>query len=279
MGRLDKSVVSVQVPSLPSGAPSFEEHKFSEVRTRFLNPGNVDNDPWNILDLQSPLPPAILPNFLTGENCQLLVLVRNAVLMGGSAERVSAPRKEWNEWKNVLEWVLMSEGGHHTAPHMDSHGYATWITAQEEAIGIGWMSCPTDDERAAWMASPESYTEGRWRYIVLKPGQTIFFAPGTIHFVFRVRNRQTLALGGHILQWSTIDRWIQVVRAELKNTDATNEAMEETAPKLVHVVAQLVEDKVKEGRVEELGGKAAVESFFDAVKVGSPGCCERQVLC
>jgi hypothetical protein len=81
-----------------------------------------------LYNLQSPLPQSILPNFLTGENCQLLLLVRNTVLMENSAERVVASTQGWNEWKNVLEWVLMSEGGHNTAPHMDSHGFGTWLT-------------------------------------------------------------------------------------------------------------------------------------------------------
>ncbi len=43
--------------------------------------------------------------------------------------------------------------------------------------------------------------------------------------------------------------------------------MKTTAPKLVGVVATLAEAKVKEGRVEELGGEAAVRGFFESVKV------------
>ncbi|AEO60989.1 hypothetical protein MYCTH_2310767 [Thermothelomyces thermophilus ATCC 42464] len=67
---------------------------------------------------------------------------------------------EWREWKAVDKWALVSEGGNHTAPHMDSHGYATWITVQEGSIGFGWMACPTKEEREAWMAEPDRYTEG-----------------------------------------------------------------------------------------------------------------------
>ncbi|KAK3290117.1 uncharacterized protein B0H64DRAFT_413821 [Chaetomium fimeti] len=93
-----------------------------------------------------------------------------------------------------------------------------------------------------------------------------FFGPGTIHGVFREQNCQTLAFGGHVLQWSGIQRWIQVVLAELNNPATTNEEMKTTAPKLVGVVATLVETKVKEGRVEELGGEAAVKGFFESVR-------------
>jgi len=186
--------------------------------------------------------------------------------MAGRAERVVASTQQWNEWKDVDKWTLLSQGGHHTAPHMDSHGYPTWITAQEGIIGFMWMSSPTKEEWEAWIANPHCCTDGRWRYVPLRPGETVFFPSGTIHCVFRERDRQTLAFGGHLLQWSGIQRWIQVVLAELKNPATTNEEMKTTAPKLVGVVATLVEAKVKEGRVEELGGEAAVRGFFESVK-------------
>ncbi|SPO02465.1 uncharacterized protein DNG_05138 [Cephalotrichum gorgonifer] len=265
MGALDNSV-SVQIPSRSSTTDSFEVRKLSEVRKRFLDQ-RATADPWNIQDLQSPLPQSILPNFLTGENCQLLLQARNTALMEGSAERVVASTQEWNEWKNVLEWILLSEGGNNTAPHTDSHGFATWITAQEESIGFGWMSCPTKEEREEWMADPHRFTGGRWRYVVLKPGQSFYFKPGTIHFVFRVQGlAQTLALGGHTLQWTGIERWMQVLLAQMKNPAITNEDMNWSAPKLVRIIAKLVTARVEEGEVEELGGEATVMRFFASVK-------------
>ncbi|KAK3371250.1 hypothetical protein B0T24DRAFT_628270 [Lasiosphaeria ovina] len=76
----------------------------------------------------------------------------------------------WSQWMDVLEWVLISEGGHNTAPHTDSHGLATWITIQEGHFGFGWLSCPTQKERDEWMANPHSFTGGQWRYVVLTRG-------------------------------------------------------------------------------------------------------------
>ncbi|KAK4119380.1 hypothetical protein N657DRAFT_559977, partial [Parathielavia appendiculata] len=67
---------------------------------------------------------------------------------------------KWNEWKDVDKFALLSQGGHHTTLHMDSHGYGTWFTVQEGWIGFGWMSRPTDEERDSWMASPDCYTDG-----------------------------------------------------------------------------------------------------------------------
>ncbi len=187
--------------------------------------------------------------------------------MGSSAERPVASAEDWNTWRNVTEWALLSEGGHNTAPHMDSHGYSTWITVQEGHIGFGWMSRPTREEQDAWMANPHSYTGGDWRYVVLPPGYTVFFPSGTIHFVFRVRDRQTLALGGHILQWSGIEQWLKVVVAQMENPWITNEKIAKSAPKYVRVVSGLVSNRVRTGRVEEMGGRDTVEKFFGLVKV------------
>ncbi|KAH6690124.1 hypothetical protein EV126DRAFT_445459 [Verticillium dahliae] len=264
MGNLDR-FISVQIPSRSALSESFEVRKLSEVKSRYLADESTD-DPWNILDLQSPLPSAILPNFLSGENCQLLLQVRDTVLMEESAERVVASSRQWNEWRNVLEWVLMSQGGHNTAPHTDSHGFSTWITAQEGCIGFGWLSDPTDKERAAWIANPGSYTGGRWRYTVLKPGQTVFFVSGTIHFVFRIRAPQTLALGGHVLQWSGLERWMAIVLTQMRNPSITNEDMGVSAAKYVGVVSRLVVAKVNEDRANGLEIEDRILRFLDSVK-------------
>lgn len=92
-------------------------------------------------------------------------------------------------------------------------------------------------------------------------GQTYLLSSGTIHFVFRVRSCQTLALGGHVLQWSGNQRWVQVLLAHMRNPDIANKGMKSTAPNHVRVVAKLVSAKVEEGGVEELGGEAAIADF------------------
>jgi len=260
---LDRTI-SVQVPSRNCQMDSCEEKTLREVRDRFLN-GQPTNDPWNLLDLQNPLP-SILPSFLEGENCQLLLRIRDAVLMGESAERHIAFTEDWNIWRNVTEWALLSEGGHNTAPHMDSHGYSTWIKVQEGHIGFGWMSRPTQEERDAWMSNPHSCTGGEWRYIILRPGDIVFFTSGTIHFVFRTRRTQTFALGSHILQWSSIVEWIEIVIAQMRNSSVTNENLD-SMPKIVHVVVKLVTNRIKTGRVEEMGGRDAVKRFLALVEV------------
>ncbi|CAK7203698.1 hypothetical protein SEUCBS139899_006441 [Sporothrix eucalyptigena] len=284
MENLDRRV-SVQVPSRHCMDDSFESRDLTQVRDRFLAPrppgqeGEYDDDPWNILDLRSPLPAAVLPRFLTNENCQLLPRLRDEVLNPSRAERDTAAREQWNEWRDVLEWVLLSQGGHNTSPHTDSHGLGTWITVQEGLFGFGWLSHPTPDERAAWTANPHDFQGGKWCFLILEPGQTIFFNSGTVHFVFRLRSEPTLALGGHVLQWSGIERWLSVVAAQMQNPHITNEDMEWSAPKYVRVVARLVEARLARGSrdrgslnqgngdagddiLAEMGGEAAVRRLL-----------------
>jgi hypothetical protein len=260
---LDRTV-SVQIPSrtLPEG--SCERKTLQEVRDRFLRQRPA-SDPWNLLDLQSPFPSA-LPSFLEGENCQLLLRVRDAVLMGNSAERVAAAGQDWNMWRNVTDWALLSEGGN-TAPHTDSHGFSTRITVRKGRIGFGWMSNPSQRQKQAWISDPHTYTDGEWRHVVLSPGQTVFFPSGTVHFVFRAQGEQTFALGGHILQWSSIDQWLEVIVSQVNNPEITNEDMELDVSKYVEIVKGLVENRIRAGRAEELGGQEVIGRFFSLLEV------------
>jgi len=199
-----------------------------------------------------------------GENVQLLQQMRDRVLTNDCAERKIATKDEWNEWKDVQEWALLSEGGHHTSPHMDSHGFGTWLTAQEGEVGFGWMSRPTEEEFDGWLRDPEGSTRGSWRFVVLRAGDTVFFNSGTIHFVFRVQDGQTMILGGHVLQWSNINRWIDIINKELEHPAATNEDMEGTVCKYVRLVGELVTDRLAEG--SDLAARGILVRFLTAVK-------------
>ncbi|CAK7271497.1 hypothetical protein SEPCBS57363_004650 [Sporothrix epigloea] len=263
MENLDRQV-SVQVPSRDCMDDSFESRDLTEVRDRFLGSDGLEvEDPWNILDLRSSLPAAVLPRFLTNENCQLLPRLRDEVLNPSRAERDMAAREQWNEWRDVLEWVLLSQGGHNTSPHTDSHGLGTWITVQEGLFGFGWLSHPTPAELAAWTANTYDFVGARWCFLVLEPGQTIFFNSGTVHFVFRLRSQATLALGGHVLQWTGIERWLSVVTAQMQNPHITNEEMEWSAPRYVRVVSRMVAARLQSGRgIDDMGGEAAVRRLL-----------------
>jgi hypothetical protein len=146
----------------------------------------ISDNLLNVLDLRNPLPRSVLPYFLTGEDYQLLNRVRDVLLEGASAERCTAPIVEWNKWKDDEDWVLLAQGSAHTLIHQDSCGKATWLTVQEGQLGIGWMSHPSKEQTRSWSADPNGFTGGQLRYVVLHPGQTIYFEADTIHFVYRL---------------------------------------------------------------------------------------------
>ena len=93
MEGLDQ-MVSVQIPSLSIHRPSHSRMRLTVVKERFLRDDCLSGR-WNLLDLGCSLP-GILPNFLMGENCQLLPRIRDEVLRGDMFDRTLASRKEWN---------------------------------------------------------------------------------------------------------------------------------------------------------------------------------------
>ncbi len=129
------------------------------------------------------------------------------------------------------------------------------------------MSSPSQRQKQAWISDPHTYTEGELRHIVLSPGQIVFFPSGTVHFVFRPRGEQTFALGGHILQWSSIDQWLEVVVGQVNNPEITNEDMKPDVSKYVEVVKGLVENRIRAGREEELGGQDVIGRYFSLLEV------------
>ncbi|KAF1366168.1 hypothetical protein EJ07DRAFT_92554 [Lizonia empirigonia] len=265
MGNPNRSV-SVQRPSLSLEQPSCTSMRLGDLQTLFMQ-NSISDDPLNVLDLRNPLPRSILPHLLTGEDCQLLSRVRDTVLEGTTAERCTASVAEWNKWKDDEDWVLLAQGGALTLTHQDSCGKATWLTVQEGLLGFGWLSQPSEEETHSWSADPNKFTGGQLRYVVLRPGQTIYFEAGTIHFVFRLAQHQTLLLGGHVLRWSRIDSWLDIVCNQLRFPNATNEDLLPSTPAYVEAIAQLVLEQQSLGRVGELGGEKAVTRFFDLKKV------------
>ncbi|MDF2435604.1 MAG: hypothetical protein JWP44_5237, partial [Mucilaginibacter sp.] len=256
--------ISVQVPSRFTNVASCTVKEFSDVRERFLDTRAVAEDgPWNVLDMANVLP-ARLPGCLTGLNCQVLRVLQHKVLSEGTAERTEASTVEWKRWKNVIDWVLLSEGGNNTAAHTDSNAFATWLTVQEGCIGFIWLSQPQDHERDSWILAHDTYTGGEWRFVVIRAGDTIIFNSGTIHSVCRPLGTQTLAFGGHFLRWTDLQKWLDVLTLQMEHPSMTNEDMTESAPKYVRTVLGLVQ---KGDYTELLGGKEAADKFCDRAQV------------
>jgi hypothetical protein len=269
MGNPNRTV-SVQKPSLRLEQPSCIAMRLGDIYDTFAE-NKASDDPLNVLDLRNPLPRSILPYFLTGEDCQLLSRVRDTILEGATAERCTAQVTEWNKWRDDEDWVLLAQGGAHTLTHQDSCGKATWLTVQEGLLGFGWISHPSREEIASWRDEPNGFTGGQLRYVVLRPGQTVYFEAGTIHFVFRLEQYQTLLVGGHVLRWSRIESWIEIVLTQLRFPNTTNEDLLPSVRAYIEAVAQLVSEQQSLGRSDELGGEEAVARFFDLKTVSRCG--------
>jgi len=182
------------------------------------------------------------------------------VLGRGSLGRISATRDDWKFWKEIETWILLAEGGSITPPHMDSHGLATWVSIQEGPWVFGWLSRPSEDELEEWKRKPNSYTGGKWRVAILRPGDTIYIPSATVHFVLRPYGKQTLCIAGHVLQWSGIVHCMQAMLDQYRDDQITNETMED-AVLYVRALDALVDQAVARGNVDMLGGPAAVKAF------------------
>ncbi|KAF7560139.1 hypothetical protein G7046_g4010 [Stylonectria norvegica] len=255
----DEGEISVQQPGLPDSGASCASMKLATVIKIFKDQDAIAASPINILDLYNPLNCG-RPSFLKNPNCFMLCEIQQCVLGKRndtdrvSAERAVAPVKMYRIWKQMEHWALLSQGGNNTAAHSDSKGMATWITAQEAGFGFGWWSQPTLPKFESWGSDPDSCDGGQWRYVFLRPGQTVFFPSGTIHFVFRARDRQTLAIGGHVLQWSNASHWLDIVELQIKNPSSTNEAVDGVLLEMLKAVRRLVMEKKARGTLELIGG-------------------------
>ena len=129
------------------------------------------------------------------------------------------------------------------------------------------MALPAKDKQLKnWMQKPHAYCGGDWRVIVLRPGETIYFPPGTVHFVSRRSGFQTFEIGGHVLQWSGIARSVQVMIDQHMYPRITNEEVED-AFAYVKALSVLVELKRKNGDIDSLGGDAEVAKILSLIQV------------
>lgn len=262
----DSAKVSIQDPAAKVKRHSCRNITVKDVKQRFTRP--APDNPWNLLELGAHHMYGLRPSFIQNEDCRLLTKVK---LPSGKGQTCRSSYARG--WKEVEVWTMISlagtESGASTEPHQDSHGFGTWITMQEGRMGFGWLSRPTAQERAEWESKPLFYAGGRWRYVVLEPGQTVYFPSGTVHFVFRLpaghaQGGNTMAYGGHVLRCSQIERWARCILAELRNTDITNEDKTESIPGYLDQVADFVAQAAKEGDdcLKRWGGREAVDEFL-----------------
>lgn len=256
----DNSKVFVQDPSIKIASEKHfaREVKIGTVKKRLLK-GKTKGMPWNCLELATHVEDGLRPAFLAGEDTRLLTKIKLEHATGSAAGRRSYPKG----YKEVEKWALLAESGALTEPHQDSHGYSTYITANQGRIGFGWLSYPTAEERKTWITDPASVPGDRFRYVVLKPGQTVFFPAGTVHFVFRLPSAgHTLAFGGHVLRCSTILQWVKTMLDEQSSPHVTNEDLTSSAPGYLNRVEKFVLEAGKKGTLWKWGGAEAANEFL-----------------
>ncbi|GAB7362125.1 hypothetical protein MBLNU230_g2152t1 [Neophaeotheca triangularis] len=233
-----------------------------ELKKRFASPLS-DGKPWNCLELATPADDGYRPQFLSTEDCRLLTKLK----IPGDGKKTS--RRDYHDgYKEVEKWALLGQAAL-TEPHQDSHGYSTYITVNEGLVGFGWLSNPTEHERAEWADDPAGFVGGRWRFVIVKPGQTVYFPAGTVHFVFRMPSGgNTLSFGGHVLRCSNLVHWMKVLRAEKENRFITNEDMGlQLVRNYLARVERFVKQGEKQGKLDKWGGEVAVQEFL-ALKKG-----------
>ncbi|PPJ50428.1 hypothetical protein CBER1_05553 [Cercospora berteroae] len=229
-----------------------------QVNERFSSSNPRDKEyPWNLLELATHHDDGLRPLFLSNEDCRLITKLK----IPNSADETRR-RKYEPGFKDVEKWALLAQAGALTEPHQDSHGYSTFITLNQGCVGFGWLSHPSAEERAAWRRNPQRFRDGRWRYVVLKPGQTVFFPAGTVHMVFRLRAAgDSLSFGGHVLRCSNIVHWVQTLLEEHENPNIVNEDLSEAALGYLDRVERFVDQARKLGQEDKWGGAQSIAKF------------------
>lgn len=229
-----------------------------KIKERFSSTNPKDKEyPWNLLELATHHDDGLRPFFLSNEDCRLITKLK----IPNSADETRR-RKYEPGFKDVEKWALLAQAGALTEPHQDSHGYSTFITLNQGCVGFGWLSHPSAEERAAWRRNPQRFRNGRWRYVVLKPGQTVFFPAGTVHMVFRLRAAgDSLSFGGHVLRCSNIVHWVKTLLEEHESPNIVNEDLSEAALSYLDRVERFVDQAKKLGQEEKWGGAQSIAEF------------------
>lgn len=255
----DDTKIWIQDPSVTYASKQLpvREVAIRKVKDRVLE-GKKKGRPWNCLELATHVEDGLRPAFLAGEDARLLTKLKLE-----QATEYAGRRSYPQGYKEVEKWALLAEAGALTEPHQDSHGYSTYITANDGRIGFGWLSYPSDEERRKWTEDPVSIPGDRYRYVILKPGQTVYFPAGTVHFVFRLPSAgHTLAFGGHVLRCSNIVHWASTLLEERSNPQIVNEDLTSSAPGYLNRVEKFVLQAQKNGSLEKWGGAGEVEEFL-----------------
>lgn len=283
----DSDPLSVQIAStkIKTGVRAVRI-TISELKSIMNNP-NSPHYPVNSLDLHasySKRPAAFnAPDFgLLGDLSRLMVSQSGPTL--GRTVYGAIP------WIEREQWALVSRGGL-TQPHTDSHGLWTYLSVEQGQMGFIWWSKP-DEKDLEWWAENVAYNTGRgkWCYVVVKPGDMVFFPPLTVHAVFRLQQGEpTFVTGGHLLRYSLVGQWAKACAFQMRSPDhnVTNESVADV-PEWIWKVAQMIardqaaddesdqeapnqQDQAPSRRLmDRLGGEESMDLFWSNARVSTP---------
>ena len=230
-----------------------DEHpNAQDLKSRFLDNENgyVIGEPWKFADLPTPLLSHCAPSFLNSHECSVLRDVMRWLLnfeaddichsdctgmtVGRdckdahhlSIDEVAVLNYGWRQWQGT---IMLAEAGACALPHLDRRGFGTWISCIEGEMGFIWPSRPTEKDRLAVLTSPEEdlldKIGDRWRYTVLRPGDTLYMPPSMPHAVFRLpHGGQTMGMAGHVVRRCEVSAWMKALQRESKRPGMDKES-------------------------------------------------------
>ncbi|KAJ0128073.1 hypothetical protein HZ326_28829 [Fusarium oxysporum f. sp. albedinis] len=256
-------MVYVQPSSRPRLKESYEKRTIREVAEKFLTDG-TPKDPWNLLDCRCPFP-NVHPKFLVSYHCRLLHFIQDGSLKNKSAQRDAASTVEVWQYKMFEKGMLIGQAGANSDFHIDSNGWGTWITVQQGKLGFLFMANFSKEDREAWRKD-RGYNNGKVRYVVLRPKQTIWFPPGTVHAV--VRLEVTVSITGHILRSCDITIWLEVLETQRDDPKITNEDMkDENTLRMLDSALNIIQKRIQHGDVDAIGGSEETKRNVATIEV------------
>ncbi|RFN44508.1 atp synthase subunit alpha [Fusarium flagelliforme] len=242
--KLHDKKITVTILDSPTSHPPIRHCTLKDIKRKFTTDFSP-HERWNVLDIRNDVP-VPRPEFLPGKNCLLLNEFREL------DKRLVRSR--------TLDFILLSEGGNYTPMHVDPFGLATFITVQQGEVGFGWiMDAKTQDYLDIHKTLIPNSLKEKTRYMVLRPGQTVFMPSGTIHFIFRKNDTPTLATGGHVLTWKSILKWLRVMKIqELSTARVDKDVTAKETKAYIDVLTRVLRNHGYHGLVPRQDGYDAV---------------------
>ncbi|RGP62530.1 atp synthase subunit alpha [Fusarium longipes] len=242
--------ITISVVRIEAHTGSRMNKTWAELRKTLLH-DEPAKDKWNYLDVSSLLPVST-PYMFTGPKTQLLANICKI-----SNEKALLRRS--------LRGTLLSCGGCHTPSHIDPARLGTYLTVHKGYFGFGFIATENSNDIQSWLSDPAS-VKHLAQYVVLRPGQTVFFPSRTIDFVFRLNDHQTFATSGSILLWHGIMDWLQILKRQELNKTLFSDITPALTKNYVKAMETIIDACIKHNDLEYVGGLEVAKTIQYTVK-------------